>query len=201
MNIIEKLKQFGVEVTPEMEKSFAGDYLSELEVGKKLKKAEDDRDAWKKRAEEAEGTLKGFEGKDFDAIQKDRDDWKEKYEKAEQDYKQQIYDRDFSDALVTAMESYKFSSEYAKNAVMAEIKAAGLKLVDGKIIGFNDMMETIKGKDASAFVTDEQDVARKNAAKFTSPAVHNQNHMGKVTPEQLMRMKNENPGLDISQYM
>ena len=65
MNIIEKLKQFNVEVTPEMEKAFSGDFLSELEVNKKLSKAENDRDSWKQRAETAEETLKGFEGKDF----------------------------------------------------------------------------------------------------------------------------------------
>ena len=112
-----------------------------------------ERDNWKKRAEDAEGTLKGFEGKDFDAIQKERDEWK------------QIYERDFSDALATAMEEYKFSSEYAKNAVVAEIKAAGLKLVDGKIIGLNDMMENIKSKDASAFITEQQE----NKATFTQP--------------------------------
>ena len=73
---------------------------------KRADTAEKDRDSWKNRAETAENTLKGFEGKDFDAIQKDRDEWKQKAETAEADYKQQIYDRDFSDALSTAMESY-----------------------------------------------------------------------------------------------
>lgn len=197
MNIIEKLKQFGVELTPEMEKTFTGEFLSEPEVIKKVGKAENDRDSWKKRAEEAEGTLKGFEGKDFDAIQKERDEWKERYEKAEQDYKQQIYDRDYSEVLGTAMESYKFSSEYAKNAVMDEIKKAGLKLIDGKIIGLNDMIETIKAKDVSAFVTEEQE----NKAMFTTPASAQAKPGTKYSPEQLMKMKNENPDLDISQYM
>lgn len=124
-----------------------------------------ERDNWKKRAEDAEGTLKGFEGKDFDAIQKERDEWKKKAEDSESAFQKQIYERDFSDALATAMEEYKFSSEYAKNAVVAEIKAAGLKLVDGKIIGLNDMMENIKSKDASAFVTEQQE----NKATFTQP--------------------------------
>ena len=132
---------------------------------KRADKAEQDRDIWKDKAETAEKTLKGFEGKDFDAIQKERDEWKEKAEKAEKEYNQQIYDRDFGDALTTAMESYKFSSDYAKAAVMAEIKGAGLKLIDGKIIGLNDMIESIKGKDASAFVTEEQD----NQAQFAQP--------------------------------
>lgn len=132
---------------------------------KRADTAEQDRDTWKKRADTAEETLKGFEGKDFDAIQKERDDWKKKYEDADKDYKQQIYDRDFGDALNTAMESYKFSSDYAKAAVMAEIKGAGLKLIEGKIIGLNDMIETIKSKDASAFVTESQE----NSAQFTQP--------------------------------
>lgn len=132
---------------------------------KRADKAEQDRDTWKGRAETAEKTLKGFEGKDFEAIEKERNEWKEKAEEAEKDYKKQIYERDFGDALNTAMESYKFSSEYAKAAVMEEIKGAGLKLLDGKIIGLNDMMESIKGKDASAFVTESQE----NKAQFTQP--------------------------------
>lgn len=164
---------------------------------KRADTAEKDRDSWKNRAETAENTLKGFEGKDFDAIQKERDEWKQKAEKAEADYKQQIYDRDFSDALSTAMESYKFSSDYAKTAVMAEIKSAGLKLLDGKIIGLNDMIESIKAKDASAFVTESQE----EKAKFTTPPGQKPKEGTKYTPEQLMKMKNENPGLDISQYI
>lgn len=165
---------------------------------KRADKAEQDRDTWKGRAETAENTLKGFEGKDFEAIQKERDEWKTKYETADKDYKQQIYDRDFADALNTAMESYKFSSEYAKAAVMAEIKEAGLKLLDGKIIGLNDMIESIKGKDASAFITESQE----NKAQFTNPQGGTKQQQGtKYTMEQIMKMKNENPSLDISQYM
>lgn len=174
------------------------------ENGKDLKKTQkenetltSERDNWKQRAETAEGTLKGFEGKDFDAIQKERDDWKEKAEKAKSEYEKQIYDRDFADVLAASIDSIKFSSEYAKNAVMAEIKAAGLKLVDGKIIGLNDMIDNIKSKDASAFVTEEQE----NMAVFTTPAGQKPQPGAKYTPEQLMKLKNANPGLDISQYI
>lgn len=174
------------------------------ENGKDLKKTQKEnealtgeRDDWKKRAEKAEGTLEGFEGKDFETIQKERDEWKEKAEKAKEDYEKQIYDRDFADALGTAIESYKFSSEYAKNAVVSEIKSAGLKMVDGKIIGLNDMIENIKAKDASAFVTEEQE----NMAKFTTPMSKKPKPGTKYTPEQLMKLKNENPGMDISQYI
>ena len=46
MNVIEKLKQLGVEITLEIEKALSGEYLSELEVEKKLNKAELERDGW-----------------------------------------------------------------------------------------------------------------------------------------------------------
>lgn len=128
-----------------------------------------DLENWKKRAEDAENTLKGFDGKDFDAIQKERDEWKAKAEAAEKEYKQKIYDRDFADALSGEMEKIKFSSDYAKQAVMNEIKGAGLKLIDGKIIGLGDMLETIKAKDASAFVDEAQQQLDKNKATFTQP--------------------------------
>ena len=144
---------------------------------KRADKAEQDRDSWKNRAETAEGTLKGFEGKDFEAIEKERNEWKEKAETAKKEYEQQIYERDFGDALTTAMEQYKFSSEYAKSAVMAELKNAGLKLIDGKIIGLTDMIETIKGKDASAFVTEVEE----NKAQFAQPPFNNDKKSEPVT--------------------
>lgn len=144
---------------------------------KRADKAEQDRDTWKKRAETAEETLQGFEGKDFEAIEKERNEWKEKAENAKKDYEKQIYDRDFGDALTTAMEQYKFSSEYAKAAVMAELKDAGLKLIDGKIIGLTDMIESIKSKDASAFVTEEQE----NKAQFTQSPFNNDKKSEPVT--------------------
>ena len=35
MNIIDKLKSLGVEITPEIEKAFPGEFVSDLEVQKK----------------------------------------------------------------------------------------------------------------------------------------------------------------------
>ena len=35
MNIIDKLKTLGVEITPEIEKAFPGEFVSDLEVQKK----------------------------------------------------------------------------------------------------------------------------------------------------------------------
>ena len=83
MNIIEKLKSFNVEITAEIEKAFAGEFVSEREMEKKLSKLQTENETLKERAETAEETLKGFDGKNFDEITKERDEWKRKAEDAE----------------------------------------------------------------------------------------------------------------------
>lgn len=173
MNIIEKLKQFNVEVTPEMEKAFSGDFLSELEVNKKLSKAENDRDSWKQRAETAEETLKGFEGKDLNAMQKEIDDWKEKATKAESEYNAKMAEHEKQELLKEAMAEIEFTSESAKKAIMAQI-AEGVSVKNGKLIGFNDLLEDAKKNDASAFVDKEQQNLEQNKARFTT-SMNNQN--------------------------
>lgn len=140
---------------------------------KKLQKENDnlsvDRDTWKEKAEAAETTLKGFEGVDLETMQKELSDWKQKATEAEKSAQAQLYERDFADALKTEFEGIKFSSEAAKRAIMAEVKEAGLKLKDGKILGLNDLIGQMKEKDASAFIDDAQQQAQQNMARFTAP--------------------------------
>lgn len=166
---------------------------------KENKELSADRDTWKQKAETAEETLKSFEGIDPEKIQGELDGWKKKAEEAEENAKKQIYERDFSDALKAELEGIQFTSEAAKRDVMAQIKAAELKLKDGKILGLSDLIEQIKQKDATAFVDQEQAKLEAGKAKFTTKVTPAPGK--KVSPSELMKMKNENPDLDISQYM
>lgn len=168
-NIEAILKQFGLEVPKEQSEDFRKVFHENYKTVKDYEKVESDRDKWKGQSETAEETLKRFDGVDLETMQAELDTWKQKAETAENDYKQKIYDRDFSDALKTEMESIKFSSEAAKKAVMAEIKESGLKLKDGKILGLSDLIGQIKEKDASAFVDEQQQKAQQQAARFTTP--------------------------------
>lgn len=167
-NIEAILKQFGLEVPKEQCEDFRKVFHENYKTVKDYEKVESDRDKWKGQAETAEETLKRFDGVDLETMQAELDTWKQKAETAENDYKQKIYDRDFSDALKTEMESIKFSSEAAKKAVMTEIKESGLKLKDGKILGLSDLIGQIKEKDASAFVDEQQQRAQQQAARFTT---------------------------------
>lgn len=146
------------------------------ENGKDLKKLQKDneslttdRDNWKAKAEAAEETLKGFEGIDPTQIQTELATWKQKAQEAEQNAQKQIYERDFADALKAEMENYEFTSEAAKRDVMSQIKAAELKLKDGKILGLSDLINQIREKDASAFVDENQRALENNRARFTTP--------------------------------
>lgn len=159
---------------------------------KKLQKENDnlsaDRDTWKEKAEAAEATLKGFEGVDLETMQREISDWKQKATEAEKKAQEQLYERDFSDTLKTEFEGIKFSSEAAKRAIMAEVKEAGLKLKDGKILGLNDLLSQMKEKDASAFVDDAQQQVQQNMARFTAP-VGKQNTPGTMTRKDIEAIK------------
>ena len=189
MNIVEKLKHFNVEVTAEMEKAFAGEFLSEKEVEKKLSKAESDRDAWKERAETAEETLKKFDGKDVDAMQREIEDWKKKAEDAEKNFSAKEAEREKQELLKEAFADIEFTSNAAKNAIMAQI-SENVSVKNGKLIGFNDLLEDAKKNDASAFVNKEQQNLEQNKARFTNPMNNqNSNNNGNLTKKDIMAIK------------
>ena len=171
-NIVEILSEIGITIPEEKQTDFnrqvSENYKTIAEHEKKIAKVEADRDKWKGDAETAAETLKQFESVDVAKIQEQLNEYKRKAETAEADYKKKIEERDFADALKAELDKVKFSSESAKKSVIAEIQNAGLKMVDGKIIGLNDMIETIKKSDASAFVDEEQQNAEKNKASFTT---------------------------------
>ena len=193
-NIIEICKEFGLEIPADKQNEFtkkvAENYLTKAEHEKKIGKLETDRDTWKEKAETAENTLKGFEGVDLETMKRDLADWQKKAEEAEKNAQAQIYERDFSDALKTELESVKFSSEAAKRDVMSQIKAAELKLKDGKILGLSDLIEQIKKDDASAFVDEAQQQNEANRARFTQPAKPGSGaKFGSMTKDEIMAIK------------
>lgn len=189
MKIISELKKLGLELTNEQEdaitKKFGEDVISNFEHEKKLGKMESDRDAWKERAETAEDTLKGFDGKDLDAITKDRDAWKEKFEALEADQNKAKQEAEVEAAINDHVSGLNFKDEYRKRAYIEDLKKEGYQVKDGKLIGASDFQ---KKYDADAFVDEKQQQLEQNRAKFTTKT--NQNTDGAaLTKEQIMGMK------------
>lgn len=165
----DELKDWGL--TDEQSEKVMAQYGKDVsKLQKENEKLTADRDKEKERAEAAEETLKKFDGVDLETMQTELATWKTKAENAEKDYAAQIAKRDFEDALKEEIGAYKFTSEAAKKAIMAEIREAGLKVKDGKILGLSDLLAQMKEKDASAFVDEKQAQLEDQRAKpFTGP--------------------------------
>lgn len=190
--LIETLKQFGIEVPTEkhaeVKKALSEHYKNAAEHTKAIGKLETERDSWKERAETAEETLKKFDGKDVDAMQREIDDWKKKAEDAEKNFNAKEAEREKQELLKEAFADIEFTSNAAKNAIMAQI-ADGVTVKNGKLIGFNDLLEDAKKNDASAFVDKEQKNLEQNKARFTNP-MNNQNRNDvNLTKKDIMAIK------------
>ncbi len=185
----DELKAWGL--TDEQSEKVMAQYGKDVsKLQKENEKLTADRDKEKERADTAEETLKKFDGVDLEGMKAEVDNWKAKAENAEKNYEAQIAQRDFEDALKEEISGYKFTSEAAKKAIMAEIREAGLKVKDGKILGLSDLLAQMKEKDASAFVDEKQEQLEAGRAKpFTGPLNPNGGGAKKMTREEIEAIK------------
>lgn len=121
-NIHTILSELGMSIPEDkkadFDKAVAENYKTAAEFEKKVNRLTDDLAAEKKRADEATETLKGFEGKDFDAITKERDEWKRKHEEQEAAHKREKEDREFNDVLSAAISEAKGKNSKAITALL-----------------------------------------------------------------------------------
>lgn len=179
----------------DFQKAVAENYKTVAEYEKKVTRLESERDSYKEQADAAAKSLEKFGDMDPEKIKAEIAEQKKKAEDAEAAFKQQLEDRDREDALMEAIKTYQFSSESAKKAVLDTIRDKKLPIHEKKLLGLADLIGEIKAADPSAFV----DPAAPKP-KFTEPkSAGGSGH--EITPAELMRMKNENPDLDISQYI
>lgn len=187
-NIIDICKDFGIEIPAEkhadFNKAVAENYKTSAEFEKKVNRLTDDLDAEKKRADTAEKALKSFDGIDPANVKNQLEEANRKIREAQEAAEKQISERDFNDALKGELDGMKFSSGAARKAVEAEIRAAGLKLKNGKILGLSDLIDQIKKEDASAFV----DGQNPPPARFDDSG-NRGNPAGKLTMKKIMAIK------------
>ena len=185
----DELKAWGL--TDEQSEKVMAQYGKDVsKLQKENEKLTADRDKEKERADTAEETLKKFDGVDIETMQAELATWQQKAKDAEKDYADKLAQRDFEDALKEEIGGYKFTSEAAKEAIMARIRGAGLKVSDGKILGLSDLIAQMKEKDASAFVDEKQEQLEAGRAKpFTGPLNPNGGGAKKMTREEIFGIK------------
>ena len=126
-NIIDICKDFGLEVPADKHTDFLkavnGEYKTIAEHNKVLDKLS----TATKRAETAEETLKGFEGKDFETITRERDEWKRKHEELEESHRKEAEEKEFNSALESAITEAKGKNTKAIMALLDLEKLRGSK--------------------------------------------------------------------------
>ena len=183
-NIIDICKDFGLEIPAdkhaEFSKAVAENYKTIAEHEKKVNRLTDDLAAEKKRADEAVETLKGFEGKDFDAITRERDEWQRKHKELEESHKKEQEEREFNSVLEAAITEAKGKNAKAIMALLDLEKLRSSKNQEKDIKAALDSMRTESG-----YMFDD------NGGKpaFTAPASGGDGGGGTITKADIMKIK------------
>ena len=209
MNIIDKLKTLGVEITAEMEKAFPGEFVSDLEVQKKndkittLETEKKDLETKQENLEKELQTLKDA-APDADALNQKITELtatleSERKERKEKDEKERL------DGLVTDF----FADKHFVNTITADaIKAQLVEKLNsdearGK--GISDLFDAIVKDDKGNYkpdilVDDKAFQAQQRRSQIVGNNI-NQPDGAKLSMAALMKLKNQNPDMDITPYL
>lgn len=148
-NIHTILSELGITVPEDkkndLEKAVAENYKTTAEFEKKVNRLTADLDAEKTARKTAEDTLKGFEGKDFEAITRERDEWKRKHEEAEANHRREAEEREFNEILSAAITEAKGRNAKAITANLDLDKLRASRNLDKDIKAALDSMRTEHG--------------------------------------------------------
>ena len=179
-NIHTILSEYGITVPDDkkadFDKAIAANYKTVAEYDKQAGKLT----AMTERAETAENTLKGFEGKDFDAITKERDEWKQKHADLEKKHQEEADAREFTDELIEAIKAAKGKNP---KAIMALLPIDDLRASKNRRKDIDAAIAEVKESDGYQFDADDGGTPH---AKFTGPRKDGGNGGGKLTKKDIM---------------
>ena len=183
-NIHTILSEAGVTIPEDkkadFDKAVAENYKTAAEFEKKVNRLTEDLNAATKRADTAEETLKGFEGKDFDAITKDRDEWQRKHNELVESHKRETEEREFNEGLSAAISEAKGKNAKAIMALLDLDKLRGSKNQEKDIKAALDSLRTESG-----YLFDDNG----GNPAFTDPNGNGGNAGGTVTAKDMMAIK------------
>ena len=183
-NIHTILSEAGVTIPEDkkadFDKAVAENYKTAAEFEKKVNRLTEDLNAATKRADTAEETLKGFEGKDFDAITKDRDEWQRKHNELVESHKRETEEREFNEGLSAAISEAKGKNAKAIMALLDLDKLRGSKNQEKDIKAALDSLRTESG-----YLFDDNG----GAPAFTDPKGNGGSGGNTLTKKEIMAIK------------
>lgn len=192
VNIEGLLKNAGIELPADKKDSFLKEfnenYKTVNEFTKKVEKLESENENLKTQLENANESLGKLEGLDPEKMKAELEAAKKRADDLKAEYDGKLAEREKDDLLKEAMTGIEFTSTAAKKSIMEQIRK-DVTVKNGKLIGFNDLLESIKSEDASAFVTEgEKD---KPSIKVTDKMGNGGSSGGsKLTKEDINKISN-----------
>ena len=209
MNIIDKLKALGVEITEEIEKAFPGEFVSKYEMDKKLSKMqtlEQEKADLEKKQEDLEKELQTMKDSkpDADAMQNKIEELTATLEKERNERKE----KDEESRLAGLVEDF-FKDKHFVNEITAEAIKTQLvgKLSSDEARGksINDLFDAIVKDDEGNYkpdiVIDEKTwKAQQNRSQILGNNINYPDGVS-LSMAEIMKLKNEHPDLDITPYL
>lgn len=130
------------------------------DVEKYKKSAEDakaDKEAIEQQLADRDKDIEDLKALDADGLKQQLTDLQTKYNTETEQYRAQLEDRDYSDAISRSISDrgIKFSSKAAEKSYIADLKAKKLELKDGTLIGFDEYHKEQMEADPTAFQSDK----------------------------------------------
>lgn len=209
MNVVEKLKTLGVEITDEIKKAFPDDMVSSLEVKKKKDRIEE----LEKQAKEWQDEQKKLQD-ELNALKEssaDLKEWQDKVDELNRTLEKERSERaakeeaDRLNGLVTDFFQDKhFVNDITGNAIKAQlVEKLSSDEARGKSISdlFDAIVKDEKGEYKPNILIDEKTIeAQKRRSNIVGRTIGSQ--VGeKMSIAELMKLKNQNPDIDINQYL
>ena len=133
--------------------------------------------------------IDGFKTMDIDAIKLAAADWEKKAKDAETNAAQQLDAVKYDYAVEAYANGLKFTSDLARRAYIAELKAKKLTLDSGKLLGAEDFTKSMREQNPTAF---EQE--QKGGLGFTETTPPDTGGKSNARINQLIRGVSQNKG-------
>lgn len=209
MNIIEKLKALNVEITPEIEKALGGEWVSKQEMDKKLEKVstleadnnklKDIQSGLEKELQTLKDNAPDIETYNTKIRELTETIERERLERARKDEEARL-----GGIVAEFFEGKTFVNDITRDAIKVQlVNALNSDSARGKSISdlFDGIVKDADGNiKPNILVTDSEiELAKKRSGIVGNP-INNPNGK-KLSTAELMKLKNANPNLDISQYL
>lgn len=209
MNIIDKLKSFGVEVTGEMEKVFSGEWVSDLEIKKKTEKITELETKNKELVSKQENLEKDLQTlkdstPDADAMNQKIADLTATLEKERNERKQKDEEARLAGLVTEFFQDKHFVNEITAEAIKAQL-VTKLNSDEARGKSISDLFDAIVKDDKGNYkpdivIDDKTWKAQQNRSHILGNNI-GQPDGATLSMAEIMKLKNEHPDMDITPYL